>query len=294
MRHNKTLWDFADSNTEFPSCSEFESTVGEKTLATMLNRLNGLLHGPVHIMIGGHWGYSDVWKPFMTMLDDVGTDEFLLFSKFLWRQGYVRVPDYCSSDTPASKCTSSCPMIDGEMFGLNATQILEKSGAHSLLWSSVFEVKKQLGVTDHEFLMALCHMGHPGEMFSSAAPYDPIFWPLHGQAERFVMMMRIAKDEGKTSFSEEWGYTHSSYNPSDTGTICDWTNVTGMEMPSCSKGTCPGHKAEDTLPFKHLVDGQGSSLFTNAEFYNLTSPGNLNLPYVYHALNYWPACGNLI
>ena len=31
---------------------------------------------------------------------------------------------------------------------------------------------------------SLCHVGHAGEMFTSAAPYDPIFWPIHGLADR--------------------------------------------------------------------------------------------------------------
>ena len=30
----------------------------------------------------------------------------------------------------------------------------------------------------------LCHVGHAGEMFTSSAPYDPIFWPIHGLADR--------------------------------------------------------------------------------------------------------------
>lgn len=42
---------------------------------------------------------------------------------------------------------------------------------------------------DHVLDLALrefCHVGWPGEMYTSAAPWDPIFWPLHGLAERFL------------------------------------------------------------------------------------------------------------
>jgi hypothetical protein len=35
-------------------------------------------------------------------------------------------------------------------------------------------------------LSMLCSVGHAGEMFTSAAPYDPLFWPLHGLADRCV------------------------------------------------------------------------------------------------------------
>ena len=33
----------------------------------------------------------------------------LLMSKFLWRQGYVRCPEYCSPDAPEAECVCSCP-----------------------------------------------------------------------------------------------------------------------------------------------------------------------------------------
>ena len=29
------------------------------------------------------------------------------------------------------------------------------------------------------FLEALCNPGHVGEMYTSAAPYDPLFWVVH-------------------------------------------------------------------------------------------------------------------
>ena len=44
----------------------------------------------------------------------------------------------------------------------------------------------------------LCHVGHPGEMFTSSAPYDPIFWSLHGLAERFLSFKRLMAADNKT------------------------------------------------------------------------------------------------
>jgi len=40
-------------------------------------------------------------------------------------------------------------------------------------------------------LRAIEDPGIAGEMFSSAAAYDPTFWPLHGQIERIVGAKRI-------------------------------------------------------------------------------------------------------
>ena len=65
--------------------------------------------------------------------------------------------------------------------------------------------------------------------------------------------------------------------------------VSGMELPTCSKGTCTGHREDDVLEFSNLYDGQ-DKLFTNREFYELTSPTSDFLPYVYNSLSHWPGC----
>ena len=35
-----------------------------------------------------------------------GVSDILLSSKFLWRQGVIRCPEYCSDDTPQENCES--------------------------------------------------------------------------------------------------------------------------------------------------------------------------------------------
>ena len=50
-------------------------------------------------------------------------------------------------------------------------------------------------------LEMLCRVGHAGEMFTSAAPQDPTFWPLHGLAERFVQYARVLKRDGAIAFA---------------------------------------------------------------------------------------------
>ena len=107
----------------------------------------------------------------------------------------------------------------------------------------------------------LCHIGHVGEMFTSAAPYDPTFWPLHGLAERFLTLKRLMAHAGKTSLIEEWTYTHETTLASDTHVVCDWTKVTGMERPSCTPGTCPGHHKDDLLPMGNFLSN--NETYTN-------------------------------
>lgn len=53
---------------------------------------------------------------------------------------------------------------------------------------------------------------------------------------------------------ETWGYKHGRV-VGETGLVCDWTGVRegSLDMPTCVKGTCGGHKGNDTLPFEIKV-----------------------------------------
>ena len=104
MRFNRTMGVLADGNDDFPSCYDFAEYLdsSECNLADVQAALNGQLHGPVHVMIGGQWDFKYNWHAYMKMI--FVQDNFLLLSKDLWRQGYIRVPDYCSMDTPHSDC----------------------------------------------------------------------------------------------------------------------------------------------------------------------------------------------
>ena len=61
-----------------------------------------------------------------------------------------------------------------------------------------------------------------------------------------------------------------------------------MEMPTCYKDVCPGHREHDLLPMGDFLDE--NETYTNKEFYIFTSPHNDLLPYVYDSFDYWPAC----
>ena len=141
-------------------------------------------------------------------------------------------------------------------------------------------------------LEELCHVGKAGEMFTSAAPQDPTFWPLHGNAERFVQYLRVLKEEGTyTGFDETWGYTFATDQASATGRVCDWSDVGAPpDMPTCEFATCTGHREVDLLPFKHLFKAQGERLLSNGEFYDIISPFNADLPYAYDGISTWKGC----
>ena len=292
-RSNFTNGAAYDSYTTFPMCSSFASWLTSSDwVGDMVFALNGALHGPVHIMIGGQWDFKEPkWGDLTARLSF--PDAFLLLSKFLWRQGYVRCPATCSWDTEPADCECSCPAaLTGVGATRSASEFLEFAGVDALNPNSNLELlMDEYGLNDTQYLDALCHVGHPGEMFTSAAPQDPTFWPLHGNAERYLQYARLLKAEGVLSFSESWGYSHAQELPSDTGIVCDWSAVdpASMELPTCAKETCPGHKGDDLLPFADLMDSQ-DGLYTNNEFYELVDPTNDDLPYVYDSLSYWPGC----
>ena len=288
MRSNRTMGAFGDNQHAYPSCTDFASSLNN-SLASILKDLNGKLHGPIHIMLGGHWDFLHDWTS-VTENNDF-PDQFLLLSKTMWRQGFVRMPSLCSADTPHAECMPSCP--SEIRAGRTAKEILNNiTFINAFVPDLHFEsLLKAHGFGYGEFLDELCHVGSPGEMFTSAAPQDPLFWPLHGNAERFQHYARHLHHEGKISMDQTWGYAHQAHNPSDTGLVCDWSNTTGLGMPSCERKTCDGHKEDDLLPFASLYDDQ-TSLVTNGQFYGMTNPENVHMPYVYDSLDYWEACTN--
>lgn len=286
------------------TCHDFAHALqSESSMAAFVSKLNGKLHGPIHIMIGGHWWYS----PMGALNNSASVDtshgaadwlgsttgsrsRALLASKFLWRQGYIRCPDVCSADVNWRECACTCPTELVGSTDADAYVVLNKTGLLQINRS--WRHPELFGTTWRSILVFLCHVGHPGEMFTSAAPQDPTFWPLHGNAERFLHLLRLLDAYGAKQLDQSWGYAHVTTGlDSDTHVVCDWDGVQGMQLPACQLGaTCPGHRQDDLLPF-WLFEGQTQQI-TNAEFYNVTSPLSPDLPYVYDRLTYWPACTN--
>lgn len=290
MRH-RYVYQEKDGGWTLPGCVDFFEAWSYGSLGRYFDELNGELHGPVHIMIGGQW-YQNTSAAVNLTLTNGG--DFLLASKYLWRQGFVRCPELCSDDTPAIHCECSIPgefraMFDGAKDFLKGTGLFNLSAGLFNDWTN-FE---SLGCTDEEACLSevvdiLGHVGHAGEMFTSSAPYDPTFWPIHGLADRYLQMKRLLNYDNVTMLDQDWGYYHDGNSPSDTHKVCEWDGVTGMEMPKCYTGDCAGHRKHDMLPMGDFL-GIGD-VYTNYEFYHFMSPLNDDLPYVYDTLIQWPAC----
>ena len=301
IQRSRHVYGVQNGGWKLPGCDEFKSALDLDWMGYINSYINGLLHGPVHIMTGGQW-WADVDRHESDQIEQWLSEAFtlanrtdssadiLLSSKYLWRQGIVRCPDYCSSDTPQEYCECHCPH---DLIGVRtAYDAMYDYGIYHLNEEWIAPVMNILnekhGLGYDTMLHLMCHVGHAGEMFTSAAPYDPLFWPLHGLAERFVAFKRILSDKGVGTLNETWGYHHEGNLPSDVAHICDWTNVTEVGLPHCYKGTCPGHRAEDILSQSNFL-GTGDT-YTLSEFYEFLSPFNTDLPYVYDSFTQWPGC----
>lgn len=92
------------------------------------------------------------------------------------------------------------------------------------LWTSLVEV--------------LSDPHHAGEMYTSAAPYDPTFWVIHPTAERLLNAKRIAVALHGEVFDETWSYDHVHKAASDTGQVRPATHSTAFGMKGSRAQPC--------------------------------------------------------
>ena len=273
-RHNMTY-----SMTQYasmPTCSTLQSCFKSTSLADINDCSNGATHGPVHILIGGAWGEGNLYDdPDVTMTQ---SPDKLLFFKVLWRMGYSRCPESCEL---GDVCKCSIPQKYIDEYG--ALAILKASNIYYALESDLQGADDELL---EKVLRSVEDPGIAGEMFSSAAAFDPSFWPLHGQIERLLGAKRIMISQGSiTNFDETWAFTE--YNRASGAAylngVCDWSKVTGsgdLTLPTCTLDViCSGHNANDVLEFSNFL-GEGET-YTNQEFYDFMHPWNNDLPYTY-------------
>jgi hypothetical protein len=269
-RHNTT---YGVSTTVEPNCEIMQAGYHSSSYASMSDSLNGVSHGPIHILIGGAWGDdTDTWSRETSFLQGMNR---VLYFKNLWRTGFTRCPTECSDD---EDCACSIPDEYLELY--TPTQILEASGLYDILGDQIS------GYSDEQLTAVLRGMEDPdviGEMYSSGASFDPSFWPLHGQIERILSRKRIMSSLGVVNFHDTWGWETNNYRY--LVGVCDWSgvkDVTDLTLPSCNMSKdawCDGHQADYTLEFGNFL-GNGDS-YTNVEFYDFIHPLNAELPYIY-------------
>ncbi|KAH8070600.1 hypothetical protein JL721_5000 [Aureococcus anophagefferens] len=265
------------SFANFPGCDVWHRAFTSPTLAEVLQIMNGAAHGPVHIMVGGQWSTNATswvdafWAETITFPSDV-----LLFSKWLWRKGYVRspAPSTCASSKEGvteADCRCKCGVdVDAADFDAYAFLTNETDLTHWLAQA----LKPQFYYADGK-------------------------WRVKDMSERqeadvWRTVVRALCDPQNT-FVQDWRYEHNMAGgttfitpPSDTGLVCDWSAVDADDaMPVCVRGTCPGHGVDDDLPFGNFTGAAGEpDPYTNLDFYEFSAPENDALPYMYDNFAY--------
>ncbi|KAH8066975.1 hypothetical protein JL721_7970 [Aureococcus anophagefferens] len=182
-----------------------------------------------------------------------------------------------AADAPPEACRCSCPDAAAAAGDdAKALEVLDamRFRAHALPFSDAFADAAleagaatddgaffgAHGLSASDILDLVCAVGYPGELFTSAAPQDPLFWPLHGLAERFLQYARVLDALGAIGLDEAWRYKHRKNVASDTGVVCDWSascrtaTSTTARRPStatstrCATRSTTGGRAGRALP----------------------------------------------
>jgi hypothetical protein len=217
---------YGTTTTTMPTCELMAACYKSDKLTSMNDCLNGVTHGPVHILVGGCWGEGDTLDGLANLR---GIDKLLYF-KMLWRMGYTRCPTSCN---PGDTC--SCAIPEEYFDTVGAFNMLNNSGVWAVISDHLADTSLS-GLTS--VLRGLQDPAVVGEMFTSMASYDPSFWPLHGQLDRILSRKRAQSSRGiVTKFDQTWGWT--STNTRYTQGVCDWSNVKSnddLTLPICDMG----------------------------------------------------------
>lgn len=138
------------SFTRFPTCDSLYTTITQSDLADTNSDLNGITHGPTHIIIGGAWDYVENDYDYMNYAWRV------LFFKILWRNGLTRCPTSCSDES----CRCYVPQEYIDEYG--ALGLLEKANVISTLLD--FGTLKNIGQYSDDYWLGLLRaIEHPGK-----------------------------------------------------------------------------------------------------------------------------------
>ncbi|KAH8094992.1 hypothetical protein JL720_2261 [Aureococcus anophagefferens] len=285
-----------------PRCSEFQKLLllGYNSVGKLFSELNGALHGSVHIMLGGSWDFDLATLKASGDYDDSDwrSDQMLLGSKFLWRQGLLDCPKECSNLVDPGDCTCSCgKRIPNSLNGSehDARLFLEHSGVQTVITDAMVHKARDALGGYAAIVDALCHVGHPGEMFTSAAPQDPHL--LAAPRPRGALRAAHPHLGAQRHVHARRGLGLRPHDGRPVGHAARLRLERRRRLAEAARvphGHVRGPPREnDTLPFEWPIAETtpgAQRYYTNAEFYELMAPWDRRVPYVYDKLETWPAC----
>jgi hypothetical protein len=241
---------------EAPStCESFSTVLEEGNFEDFQVGLMHAPHGSIHIILGGISG--DCESSYKENLKDYFDDDAIariaqlsaISVKGLWRDGYVSFTS-CTSETP-EHCAQTCVSDDYETMG-------------AVVWDlfGAWDISAK-DTSNNDYLVALgktmCSTTLSiGDMYSSSATIDPLFWVMHTTTDRLMTWKRAKK----------YSFTDSTWSDS----------------------TCLGHSPGDTMFFdiSSQVGTSDGVEITNYDLLMLSDPTSTDygLPYIYDSFDY--------
>ena len=146
----------------------------------------------------------------------------------------IKMP-VASSERVAGAAACACKVPDVYLETYGALHILQAAGIYDLIKAKLHDSSDD---TLTKVLRVLEDPGVAGDMFSSAASYDPTFWAVHGTLERILSLKRARMEISPPAnpFDDTWGF--STANTRYLMGICDWSQVTDpatdLTLPTCN------------------------------------------------------------
>mmetsp|Transcript_19736 Transcript_19736/g.23496 ORF Transcript_19736/g.23496 Transcript_19736/m.23496 type:complete len:671 (-) Transcript_19736:165-2177(-) len=243
------------TDLEGPStCSSFASILDIGNFENFQDELMHAPHGSIHILLGGMGGGCDhTYKEQLSSYFSDGNIAKIaqiaaIYVKGLWRAGYIDYTE-CTTDSE-DVCEQACVGSDFIAMGREIEYSLN-------LWSI-----EPLHKDDPDGYFAalgkvLCSTKLSiGDMYSSSATIDPLFWVMHTTTDRLMTYKRAKK------------YT-----------------FTDMSWPD---STCVGHSSGDGVIFDISEQVGDGSLLTNYDLLLASDPksSEYGMEYIYDSFDY--------
>jgi hypothetical protein len=289
---------------KLPGCAEVTRALNstqKNDLQAFNSNVEGLIHGDLHGMLGGFWSCALDVQELITTTPTL-TGPMTAFIRDLnnymtmdYYDGSITCPDSCDlAETDFADCTCSCPDEDptnylevSERFSkLVGSKTSEMSTPHTfkLLQQDASSGKfSYAGLSEEENDQVLeaqvALLCSPPKLGDFATPYsaafDPIFFPVHVNNERYWTYYRLAVNDPEfISFDKGWAAAKWDASQTDDDAFL-------------------GYDFDDPMkPFDNAYGNTrepAGTYYTNQELMVLFSPVNEELPYIFDDLS-WSHC----
>jgi len=241
---------------EQPStCESFATALGEHKYVAYEGEIMHSPHGSIHILLGGIGGdcttkYKEDFKDHLTESSIAKVGQLAAVTvKALWRGGYINFTS-CEENEERDECTQYCTSDDYVGMGRLTWNLWKAWGIEALHPDSPSDYLKVVGKTMCSTPVMV------GDMYSSSATMDPLFWVMHTTTDRLTSFKRAKQFHLDDNFWPE--------------------------------SSCFGHSPNDDLIFDIKAALGADKSLTNGELWKFSNPRDTSyaMNYVYDNFDY--------